>query len=549
MRVQPAPCAVTVTSVDIGHQRPADPARSGWAGGESIRDRFAGAPTAVAVLVALSVVVLGTVGGDARWLGVLGRIVASSRHIPRGIPFAEAPTSAWHNVPVLAELLFAGVMTLGGDHGLLLTQAAAATVALLVLARDARREGAADQSVALVLLLVAFGCSTTLLIARLQLFSLVLFPVELALLRAETRRPSWRIWLLIPLLALWSNLHGAALVGLAVAASYLLLQLGRQRPIRAAVVGGAGGLALCLTPALAATPAYYLGVLGNETARQHVGLWAHLTLRSPFDVALLLAACALLPALRRARPRVWEITALLGLAAMTAETSRNGVWLLFAAAIPAADGWRREHSGPVLDSRGLSVAPLVWTAAAAMAFLGCARGLSLADGTPPLVAAAVREAAGGPVAAEGVLSEQVVAAGGRVWLTNPLDAFSDVDQRRYVRWSETGEVQMLPPFSLIVVVRPGSAAAAALDACPLFQRLAADHDAAVFRRASSSVSGCESEVGNGPRAWGAESSHILIDKLSGNLAAAASERRNGPISRLGRGTPLTTMRDTHTRAV
>ena len=51
-----------------------------------------------------------------------------------------------------------------------------------------------------------------LLVVRSQLFSLALFPLLVLLLRGEARAPSRRIWLLVPLVALWSNLHGGVLL-------------------------------------------------------------------------------------------------------------------------------------------------------------------------------------------------------------------------------------------------------------------------------------------------------------------------------------------------
>ena len=70
---------------------------------------------------------------------------------------------------------------------------------------------------AIALLLLLPACFGPIVAIRGQLFSLPLFAVCVLLLRAETREPSRRIWLLVPLLALWGNLHGAVLTGAAVA--------------------------------------------------------------------------------------------------------------------------------------------------------------------------------------------------------------------------------------------------------------------------------------------------------------------------------------------
>ena len=448
--------------------------------------RRGGAALPVTVLTGLLVLLLGRVGGDARWLGALGRIVAATRQIPDGIPFAAAPSAGWPNVPVLAELILSLPQTLGGDDGLLVVQALAVVAALLVLTGDARRAGATDRSTTVALAVVAVGGCTSLLIVRLQVFSLVLLPLELLLLRSQARRPTPRVWLLVPLLALWSNLHGAALLGLALAVTYLVLERARQRPLEAALVGVASALSLSLTPALAATTSYYLNVLGNESARQHTGLWARLSWHSPFDVVLVLVVAALLPAVRRSRPRLWEYAALAGLAAATVQTARNGIWLLFALVGPAATGWsvRRFPSRP--DAR--PGAGQRWAAGGAVALAGLIHGLLSPAGASPLVAVAVASAAGRPVAAEGVLSEQVAAAGGRVWITNPLDAFSRADQRRFLTWSATGRTDLLPADSPVVLVAAGGAAAAGLARDRRFRVLTADRSCTLYLRRPSTPS-------------------------------------------------------------
>src|SRR2546430_865102 len=87
--------------------------------------------TALALLFVAAVVgVMGTIGPDARWLGALGRMIAHDG-IPRGVPFAGAPSASWPNVPALAELVFSGLLGAFGDRGLLLAQLVAVTFGLV----------------------------------------------------------------------------------------------------------------------------------------------------------------------------------------------------------------------------------------------------------------------------------------------------------------------------------------------------------------------------------------------------------------------------------
>src|SRR5262249_57193962 len=187
-----------------------------------------------------------------------------------------------------------------------------------------RRSGAGELEGSFALLIAAIGSLPVLLVVRSQLFSVLLFPVLIALLRAESRAPTRRIWLLVPLVALWSNLHGAVLVGLAVAAAYLIFDRARSQPFVAAAVLAASALAVCATPALVHTPEYYYRLLRNEAARRGEGLWAPLSLTSGFDLLLIATAVVLLVLALRAHPALWELVALAGLAALAVERGRGG---------------------------------------------------------------------------------------------------------------------------------------------------------------------------------------------------------------------------------
>ncbi|TML52589.1 MAG: hypothetical protein E6G15_10605, partial [Actinobacteria bacterium] len=169
-------------------------------------------------------------------------------------------------------------------RGLLAAQVAAVALACLLVARDAKRLGAKDAGIATVLFVVVTGGLLAFAGIRAQLFALVLFPALLLVLRSEEEAPSRRIWIVVPLLALWSNLHGSALVGLGLLLVYLVGERGRRRPAESAAVGLASLLALCATPALWSTPAYYTDALTNEAARRGYGLWAPLSVTSGFDL-------------------------------------------------------------------------------------------------------------------------------------------------------------------------------------------------------------------------------------------------------------------------
>jgi hypothetical protein len=410
-------------------------------------------PAELAIGIGCALVgVAGTVGADSRWLAALGGEIVKRGSIPHGVPFATAPSADWPNVPVLAELIFHFLNAALGERGLLLAQFAAILCALAILAVDMRRGGARDLGICVVIVLVVAGAFPALLVVRAQLFSVLLFPALVAILHAEMRSPSRRVWLVPPLLALWSNLHGAVLVGLAVTTVYLVFARARTRLIEAAAVLAVSALAVCATPALWRTPAYYLGVLNNAAARRGEGLWAPLSLNSGVDLLLLAAGLILIAFALRARPAAWELIALAALAILAVKTSRSGVWLLFFAAPLAARAVR-------LQSRSrLWAVPTV--AASIVAVYGLVHGPISPGATDALIRQTLLVAGGTPVLAQDTLAEQVALAGGRVWIGNPLDAFPQRDQRLYLDWLD-GTPQGSRAFThapRAVLVRRNSAA-------------------------------------------------------------------------------------------
>ena len=218
------------------------------------------------------------------------------------------------------------------------------------------------------------------------------------LLRSESRAPSHRIWLLVPLLALWGNLHGAVLTGAAVAGAYLIFQrgccaAGREpcgdgAPRRSGAVREPRRSGRCRLTCLARAAQ-------RGRAGQAIGLWAPLSPHRWLDVAFGLWRSPDAEGALRARPRVWSSSHCPGLALLTLHAARGGVWLaLYAAPLAAAGfgghGGSEAHS--VLAGRvaGCSIAEgLTSMAAANMARRprSCSarvvtRTLALAHGTP-----------------------------------------------------------------------------------------------------------------------------------------------------------------------
>jgi hypothetical protein len=425
---------------------------------------------------------LSGIGADARWLAALGREIVHRGAIPDGVPYAAAPSMDWVNVPVLGELIFHALQAVGGDRGLLLAQLVAASAALALLVLDMRAVRAPDAAGAVVILAVFFAAAPALIIVRAQLFSLVLFCVTLLLLRSESRAPSRRIWLLVPLVAVWANLHGAVLTGLAVASAYLMLERLRQQPFVVLGVLTASIGALFLTPALLDSGDYYLGVLRSEAALRGEGMWAPLSPHSPFDVLFVIMAIPLVAFAVRSRLRPWELACVAAFGTLTIHAGRNSVWLIFLIAAPAAKGLGhgRLATFSLAPRRELMVS---WVPAA----LFVAGVLH----TPPqdVAGKSVRRqaavlAAGTPILADGLDAERLALDGHRVWIANPLDAFARRDQKLYLDWLDarpSGD-RLLDQSSAVVLVKRGSPPQRRLSHDPAFRRVAVDAEAVVYLR-------------------------------------------------------------------
>jgi hypothetical protein len=420
---------------------------------------------------------LAAVGADARWLAALGQQIMSRASVPAGVPFAAAPTAHWPNAIVLSEIIFHVLEAALGDRGLMIAQLAAVAVAATVLARDAVAGGATTDGAGASVLLAALGAIPCLAVIRVQLFSLAFFPVLCALLRSEARRPSWRVQMVVPLLALWSNLHGAALVGLLITIIYLALGRSQCSPRSAVVLALASLAAICLTPAGIHTIAYYQNVLTNEAAQRREGLWAPLSLTAPLDILLILSVGALAIRLRRARPQTWELVALIALAWLTLKTGRSGVWLLLFLVPLSARGFRPRP----LWNRLL---PAVATVAVAVTILAVVRGPLPTGGTPSLIARAIAASHGTPILADDIVAERVALASGRVWIANPIDAFSKHDQIRYLDWMDgkPGTPTAISPRVHVVLTSRGSRAQRLMSGDRRFRIIASDRTGVLFTR-------------------------------------------------------------------
>jgi hypothetical protein len=303
--------------------------------------------SALAVCAAFQVAIMRSALQSDGWYSLVsGRLVA--RH---GIPHHDTLTwlslgRTWIDQQWLAHLALYAVWTAGGAAPLLLTTVLFYAGAFAVLAVEARRREASDRSVALVTTL-AFFVGITNTVVRAQVPAYLLFALVLALLMSDSARPSRRIYLTLPLIAVWANVHGSVLLGAALVALYgLVFAAGRLKRraaardwvVRAAVLVGAPWLCVLVSPYGLQLPGYYRRVLDNPTLSNAVSEWGQSTLRGqPLFYALFLGGLVL-AVLARRRLTPFALLALAGSGLFGLMAIRNIVWFALVAAtvLPAA---------------------------------------------------------------------------------------------------------------------------------------------------------------------------------------------------------------------
>jgi len=418
-------------------------------------DRLGGAP--VLVVLSLTAVLLSqsvTVGADTMWLVAIGNQVINQHAIPVGVPFLDADTSGWVNVPVLGEVLMAA-LDRAGPMGLIAAQVSSVTIVMVAITRSAMRLGAGPWGTSVSLALLVAGQLPSLGVVRAQMWSLPLFVAVVYLVRREWESPSARIWLAIPITAVWTNLHGAVLVGVAVIGAYLLFGRLPRAPLTAAAVGIAVAASLWLTPAGSRTHEYYLGVMSNVAAERREGLWAPVDPSTVFGVLLVGSCLLLLGASLRHRLRLWEYAVVVGLALMTVQSARNGIWLALWLAPRASVGFTRTVRPAGTRIKRMYLAAPVAAACAVLAIVGLAKRSTVVSSDRSTAAHLVSVI--GPsqtVLAVSPMSELLAVEGARLWASNPIDAlprarqvaFLDFLSRDYAPALEQNE----PPDVLIL---------------------------------------------------------------------------------------------------
>lgn len=171
--------------------------------------------------------------GDTGWHIRTGEYVLAERTWPRQDLFSfSKPGEQWFAWEWLAGVALALAHRAAGLAGVAFLAALVIVLAALIVFRRMIRAGA-NVFLAMIVLMLATGAASIHFLARPHVFTLLLWSVALGLIERDRERADRRIWWLVPLTALWVNLHGGFA---ALLASLALLTAGRA--IEAFLEGG-----------------------------------------------------------------------------------------------------------------------------------------------------------------------------------------------------------------------------------------------------------------------------------------------------------------------
>ena len=185
-----------------------------------------------------------------------GQAFIASGHLIHSDPYSySAPGAPWHDYEWLAEVVMAFVYNAAGVAGLKLWKLLCTALTVIFVA-DSEAETGASLSTQLLVLVIAALALVLQMQFRPQMFTFVLLGALLALLARHNYRRRAPLWTAVPLMAVWANLHGGWIVGIATLAMYtagatihdLAVGAGLRRGIRLAAVTGSALLATLLNP-------------------------------------------------------------------------------------------------------------------------------------------------------------------------------------------------------------------------------------------------------------------------------------------------------------
>lgn len=294
--------------------------------------RNAHALTASAIYASAVVVALAQEFVQDTWLSIAG-----GRDVARnGLPWHERLTVLTHGAPWvdqqwLGKLTLYAVIALGGLRVLALVHVALLMAGFAGAIGVARRLGASDRATFWVAAATIPAAPWAWQI-RVQSLAYVLFVTVVALLVADARQRSARVWLVVPVLALWANVHGSVTLGVTLTVIAGVVDAARRRK-RGIALAAAAFLCLFASPYGFSLAHYYRSLLFNPMMGDYVGEWRPSAAPGALPFFVLALAVAMLVARNWRRFTPFEHLALIATGAAGFMAIRGVVWFLLTAVV------------------------------------------------------------------------------------------------------------------------------------------------------------------------------------------------------------------------
>ncbi|MBV8821151.1 MAG: hypothetical protein JO022_22530 [Acidobacteriaceae bacterium] len=183
----------------------------------------------------------------------IGDFILQNGYVPTTDPFSFTRHGThWLATEWLTGVLFSLLHSRFGLKGIVFICGVAIAATLVVVLRTCVLRGA-NAFIALVGVLLTANASSFHYLARPHVFTWLFLAMSMWLLRADEIRPSKQVWWIVPLTAVWANLHGGfavifAVLGVMIAGAVFEHGWNAVRTRRLALVTAACGLASTANP-------------------------------------------------------------------------------------------------------------------------------------------------------------------------------------------------------------------------------------------------------------------------------------------------------------
>ncbi|MEP6961835.1 MAG: hypothetical protein ABI995_07150, partial [Acidobacteriota bacterium] len=177
---------------------------------------------------------------DVGWHIRTGEYILDHHTVPYQDLFSFSKAGApWYAWEWLSDVLDGGLHRIAGLKGIVLFAAVVIATYATTLVRRMVWRGT-HLFIAMLVALLGIGASTIHFLARPHIFTLLFLSIGVWMIEADRLRPTRRIWWLVPLTAVWTNMHGGflaliAVLGLTALGTAIEVWLGNGRTIRDAM--------------------------------------------------------------------------------------------------------------------------------------------------------------------------------------------------------------------------------------------------------------------------------------------------------------------------